>query len=133
MKNALISRRFALLALAACIMGVATLPAPAADRGPWRESTTTTNTAANALTLPMSDTGRLEVQYIVFAPVVTTTQTVAFVLGTQTNTYGTKVVTTSDGIMAITNIPPLFWGDKILSTSATTNAVTATVVGRLFD
>lgn len=126
-----LSASLVVCAIISLIMVGATL---AVERGPWKATTVVRATADTSVTLPISDSGRLELSYITFKAVApTVTQTVKIVSGIVTNTYGTKIVTATDGFLAITSTPPLFYGDKVLIGGTKTNAVTVTVIGNLFD
>ena len=123
---------FSLLVLSA-VVACATLPAIAADRGQQKQATTiATNTASNVIALPIGDTGRFDPTWLVLVGGFGgTTQTVSYVAQGYT---GTVATVTAAGVTAITNVPTLFNGDKLIMTSSgTTNTITATVIGRVTD
>lgn len=117
-------------------VALAVLPlalALARDLGPQRTAVTLPG-GAGALAAPTGDTGRFYPSHMIFSCAAGETQTVRFVHGTVTNTYGTKVVAAGDAVMVLTNVPPLFSGDKILVASSATGVTnTATVIGTLYD
>ncbi len=112
---------------------VIALVAYAASRGPQRV-TATLNGGAGVVVPPTGDTGRFTAQYMVFACAAGETQTVKYVTAGVTNTYGTKVVAANDAVLALTNMPPLFTGDRVLVSSSATGVTNqVTLIGELYD
>ena len=109
--------------------------ARAADQGPQRRTTlcTTNDGPKSAITPPVTATGRFDPAWLVLSGFVTgTTQTVSVVSGLYTQTISTV---TANGFTALTNLPTLFYGDKLLMTTTglTTNTVRASLIGRVFN
>ena len=69
---------------------------------------------------------------IIFGNSATGTATIAYISGTTTSAAGTKVITATDKTLMVTNMPPLFVGDKIRVTSNDTGTNTSAAVGEEF-
>lgn len=83
---------------------------------------------------PVGQVGAFVPQYIVFTAPAGETQTVSLVVGSVTNTVGTKVIAAGDYVMVITNVPPMFVGDKFkIASSVVTGTNSCKVIGNLYD
>lgn len=104
------------------------------DRGPQAQATTVTTNSANAtLAIPLGDTGSFTPMWIVISGFpASTTQALSYVSGVYT---GSVTSVTASGVIAISNLPVFFSGDKFLipTSGLGTNTYTATVIGRVFD
>lgn len=108
------------------------LSAQARDLGPQKVvSTVTTNSAVVAI--PISETGRFTPTHLLIAGIPAgSTQAVTYVASGYT---GTVSAATTANLIALTNIPTMFYGDRFLvsGNALTTNSLTVTVIGEVFD
>lgn len=126
-------KRYANLVALVLVVSIFAFAAMALDRGPQRVTASLPG-GAGAIVPPTGDTGRFTAEYIVFDSAAGETQTVSYVTAGVTNVYGTKVVSATDHVLAITSMPPLFSGDRVLVASSATGVTnSATLVGTLFD
>lgn len=128
------NKLFASVLLCALCFSAVSIPALAADRGPQKQATVvTTNANPATVNLPIGDTGRFDPAWLfVTGNLNGTTQTVTWVVQGAT---GTLATVTAVGAIGVTNVPTMFSGDKFLitTTGLTTNSVTVTTIGRVFD
>jgi len=118
--------------LVCAILMTMSMMAMAADRGPQFISATLPLGAGTVT--PVGQLGVFVPQYIVFTAPAGETQTVSLVVGSVTNTVGTKVIAAGDYVMVITNVPPMFVGDKFkIASNVTTGTNSCKVIGNLFD
>lgn len=123
-----------LILLVGAIVALAAAPmnSEAGDLGPQRlDSTISTNNAEVAL--PIGETGRFTAQYLIFTGLPVSTQEILYVASGYT---GTVAAASTDTLVAISNLPTLFFGDKFLVTAngiTGTNTATATLIGTVFD
>lgn len=107
-------------------------PAQARDLGPQKAvSTVTTNSAS--VSIPIGDTGRFTPTHLLISGIPSgSTQAVSYVASGYT---GSVSAATTANLIALTNIPPMFYGDGFLVTGSalTTNSLTVTVIGTVFD
>lgn len=134
MKTKMKAKTYMTAMLAVLIVGlVLTAVAIAADRGPQRVTATLVNGTGDVIP-PVGDTGRFYPSHLLFSCAAGETQTVHYVSSGVTHQVGTKVVSATDALMALTNVPPMFKGDKLTVTSnATTVTNRVTLIGDLFD
>jgi len=118
---------------------LAVCAATAGDRGPQFVRASLPLGAGAITPVPVAGTGRFTPQFITFQTAAGETQTVSYAAmvstnAAVTNACATLVVSATSHTLAITNIPPLFAGDKFVivgSNTGTTNA--CVLVGTLFD
>lgn len=142
-----------LFTVLAVIAMLALLLAPAVvhamDKGPQHVATVvSTNSNPSVINLPVGDIGAFIPQWLLIsgpfsittqvgtnAPTITAlTQTVSFVDAAGAYT-GTVATVTAPGMIALTNLPPLFQGDSFLitTTGLGTNTLTVTPIGRVWQ
>ena len=137
MKKLLKVGMFALMAVIVAIALWIPQQAEAGDMGPQYYSGSLSNGAGILMPIATNGWGRFTPAYLVFKAAAAETQTVSYACagGTVTNTYGTKVISATDHVLAITNVPPMFKGDHFVITSSTATGITniVTAVGTLFE
>lgn len=114
--------------IAAALTLLATLaPAFAGDKGPDRVAKLAAPAFAVIEIEPAGAAERFEPEWLVFDCPAAQTQTVQWVVGAVTNTVDTFIPAAGAKLFAITNVPALLFGDKLLITpsgvTATTNNV----------
>jgi hypothetical protein len=121
-------------ALALALLPLALL---AGDKGPQRaEATVTTNSTAVAP--PIGDTGRFDAQWIALQAPAGVTSAVSYVASGHTGTIAAAATT---GLISLTNVPTMFYGDYFrvvgnTDTNFTTlgsNSISVKVIGKVFD
>jgi hypothetical protein len=119
-------------------VSVPALVASAGDQGPQR-STTTLATNVTEVTIPVSETGRFDPEWMLIKGIPSgSTQSITYVVSGITNTFA---ATSTDQLIALTNIPTMFFGDAfevnpwVGSTNVltTNDSMTVEVRGRVFD
>lgn len=106
----------------------------AADRGPQYYSASLPLGAGTVTPVATGGLGVFTPEYIVFAAHAGETQTISVVVGTITNAVGTKVIAAGDYIFAVSNVPPMFAGDKLkIASSVATGTNSCKVIGNLND
>ncbi|HMP97229.1 MAG TPA: hypothetical protein PKA51_09935, partial [Kiritimatiellia bacterium] len=105
----------------------------ARDLGPqFAESTIRTNNTIVAI--PIGETGRFMPQYLVLRGVPAgSTQAISYVASGHT---GVVSAATTASLIALTNIPPMFFGDYFLVVPnglSSTNTFKARTIGAVFD
>ena len=122
--------------LAVAVLAVA---AVAGDRGPQKETSTCTTNSETA-TLPISDTGRLDPEVMFLDGPAGITAAVYYVASGYTGTVSSAAAVDS-AMLSLTSVPSMFYGDHFLVVSTTdtnyplltTNSISATVIGNVFD
>jgi hypothetical protein len=110
-------------------------PAEARDLGPQRESFNV-SVSNSVVGIPqISETGRFTPQWMLFRNIPAgCTQAVSYVVGGITSTYAAA---TTVSILAISNVPTMFYGDKFIvvpsATVATNTPIIVTPIGTVFD
>lgn len=113
---------------------VAALAVYAGDQGPQRD-TTTLATNVTTVTIPVGETGRFDPEWMLINGIPSgSTQAVQYVVGGIT---GTVSAATTSQLIALTNIPTMFFGDSFIvtpsATLTTNDSMTAEVRGRVYD
>jgi len=107
--------------------------AVAAEKGPqYQESTISTNNTT--VGLPIGETGRFTAQYLILRGVPSgSTQAISYVASGYT---GVVSAATTANLIALTNVPPMFWGDYFIVSPnglTSTNTFKVRAVGTVFD
>lgn len=121
----------------AAIVSVLSAPALAGDKGPQRATATVTTNSA-AVQPPIGDTGRFTPQWLTLSAPAGVTSTVKWVASGATGTIST---TAASGLLSLTNVPTMFFGDHftVVPSADTngvalgTNSITVKVIGFVFD
>jgi hypothetical protein len=67
--------------------------------------------------------------HVLFTSAASSTSTASFIVGTLTNSIGSKVITATDRLLVATNAPPLLVGDTLRFTASDTNSQTVYIIG----
>lgn len=121
-------------ALALALLPLALL---AGDKGPQR-ATATATTNSTAVYPPIGDTGRFVAQWITLTAPAGVTSAVTYVASGHTGTIAAAAAT---GLISLTNVPTMFYGDyfSVVSSSDTngtllgSNSIAVKVIGTVFD
>lgn len=115
------------LTLVCCAAVALCSTAFAEDKGPDRVTKADAPAFSPIVIEPAGFNERFVVEYILFDAPADQTQTVKHVVGTVTNTVTAFVPSSTVKTVAITNVPPLLYGDKLVivpsGTTSTTNNV----------
>ena len=98
---------------------------------PARVSAAVAASGSGAATLAMGSGIGFKPEAVVMPASAGSTQTVSFVMGSVTNTLGTKVAAANDVTLYLTNSPWLFDGDGVVVSTTATNGFTARIVGTM--
>ncbi|MBU4460299.1 MAG: hypothetical protein KJ579_07010 [Verrucomicrobia bacterium] len=115
------------------------LPAAAlaADKGPQRAAVTVTTNSAT-VSPPIGDTARFAPQWMTLTAPAGVTSAVTYVASGHTGTVSAAAAT---GLLVLTNVPTMFYGDyfKVVSSADTngtllgSNSISVKVIGTVFD
>ncbi len=121
---------FSLLAVV-CMVLCPFLLVNSAEAAPFRASATiNAGTGSYVITNVYNSVSTgVQLTHVLFTSSAVTTSSASFVVGTITNSIGTKVISASDKLLVATNAPPLLVGDTLRFTASDTNSHTVYIIG----